>query len=102
VASSIQRLEITKGGTERLTRHFSPGESVVLVEIVDTGGGIPEANLSKIFDPFFTTKEPGGGTGLGLTVTKQIIELHGGHIDIRNNKGRGVKASLLFKTAVRP
>ncbi len=72
-------------------------ETVAVAEVDDTGTGIPEKVLPKIFDPFFTTKPTGKGTGLGLTVTKNIIQLHGGTLSVRNKKGGGVQACLVFK-----
>jgi signal transduction histidine kinase len=73
------------------------GDLAVVTEVEDTGGGIPDENLTKIYDPFFTTKPTGVGTGLGLPVSKKIIELHGGHLDIRNVKGGGVRATILLR-----
>jgi PAS domain S-box-containing protein len=73
------------------------GEMAVVTEIDDTGPGIDEANLARIFDPFFTTKPTGVGTGLGLPVSKKIIDLHGGTIDVRNRPGGGVRVTVSLK-----
>jgi len=76
---------------------FRTGDKVVVVEIRDTGTGIPEEKLQKIFDPFFTTKTSGKGTGLGLSVVRKIIELHGGTINITNADGGGVRVTIVLK-----
>jgi signal transduction histidine kinase len=74
------------------------GDLVVVAEFEDTGTGIPDEHLAKIFDPFFTTKPTGVGTGLGLPVSKRIIDLHGGNLDIRNKtESRGVRATITLK-----
>ncbi len=65
-----------------------PARKVVL-EVGDTGCGIPDANLSKIFDPFFTTKEPGKGTGLGLSTSIGIIQENGGSLFVRETGSNG-------------
>jgi signal transduction histidine kinase len=57
--------------------------------IQDTGQGIPREHLKKIFEPFFSTKPPGEGTGLGLFVTRSIIDKLGGKIDVESNLGQG-------------
>ena len=79
------------------TNHFRIGETVVMVEVEDTGTGIPENQIAKVLDPFFTTKPTGKGTGLGLSVTNKIIELHGGILDIRNLDEGGVRATVILK-----
>ena len=61
----------------------------VFVEIEDTGVGIAADNLGRIFDPFFTTKDEGKGTGLGLAVSRNIIEGHGGMIGVESTIGEG-------------
>lgn len=75
---------------------FRPGARVVAIEILDNGSGIPEADLGRVFEPFFTTKPTGMGTGLGLTVTKSIVDLHGGEIEIGNRPEGGACVTLLF------
>jgi two-component system NtrC family sensor kinase len=66
-------------------------ESMVVVDISDTGLGIPEENVRRIFDPFFTTKSIGKGTGLGLAVTYGIIQEHGGGIFVDSASGHGTR-----------
>ena len=76
---------------------FKPGDPAVIAEVQDTGKGIPEDQLPRVFDPFFTTKPTDIGTGLGLSVVKKIIDLHGGAIDIRNAPLGGVVVSLVLR-----
>jgi signal transduction histidine kinase len=80
------------------TDGFRIGETLVVVEVEDTGTGIPDKELARVFDPFFTTKRTSQGTGLGLSVTRKIIELHRGMIDISNRQEGGVRVALMFKT----
>lgn len=63
----------------------------VLIEISDTGSGIPPEYLEKIFDPFFTTKTVGKGTGLGLSICYSIIKQLGGDIAVRSEHGKGAE-----------
>ena len=66
----------------------------VLVEVSDTGIGIPPENLPKIFEPFFTTKEIGRGTGLGLAVCYGILTEHGGTLDVQSSVGVGTTFTI--------
>jgi len=83
--------------SETASRPFNPGDRVVMAQVQDTGKGIHPANLPKVFDPFFTTKPVGVGTGLGLSVVKKIVDLHGGAIDIQNAPSGGVLVTLVLK-----
>ena len=64
------------------------------LHIMDTGCGIPPANLSKIFDPFFTTKSE--GTGLGLSIVHKILDQHHASIDVVSEENRGTTFILRF------
>jgi PAS domain S-box-containing protein len=75
------------------------GETAVIAEIEDTGTGIPADIIDKIFDPFFTTKRDKGGTGLGLPIVRNIVEMHDGEIKIENIIDRsGVRVTVWFKS----
>ena len=72
-----------KGGLFKIV--IKDGIDKILIEVSDTGMGIPQKIISKVFDPFFTTKEAGKGTGLGLAITYGIIKMHRGDIKIKSN-----------------
>jgi len=87
------RQAMPRGGTLRLEVRDSPETGMVEVRVGDSGQGIPPDRLRMIFEPFFTTKEPDdsghGGTGLGLSVCRQIIEHHNGRIRVESQVGKG-------------
>jgi len=77
---------------------FTASDSLIRLKVEDTGPGIDPTKLGKVFDPFFTTKPAGEGTGLGLSVSRAIVELHQGTISLRNRDSGGASVVLLFKT----
>ncbi len=72
----------------------------VEVRIGDNGPGIPDDVLPRIFDPFFTTKDVGEGTGLGLAITHELVERHGGRIDVETKVGSGTTFTVLMPRAI--
>lgn len=95
IALATNAIDAMADGGELTFRAFSKGTRVV-IEIADTGVGIPRENMPKIFEPFFTTKEVGKGTGLGLAVCYGIISEHGGRINVRSNVGKGTTFSIFL------
>jgi len=85
---------IEEKGTITVTSAADPGGKMARVEIIDTGCGIKQEDLSKIFEPFFSTKE--NGTGLGLAVSYGIVKNHGGDIDVSSQPGQGTHFTLTF------
>jgi signal transduction histidine kinase len=66
------------------------------IAVTDSGTGIEEEHLARIFEPFFTTKAKGEGTGLGLSLTKKLVEANMGEIEVQSAKGQGSTFRLLF------
>jgi signal transduction histidine kinase len=88
-----------EGGTLRLAAHTGDGPSPspeVLVEVSDTGGGIPEQVLPSVCEPFFTTREE--GTGLGLAIAKRYVEQNGGRLEILSAPGTGTTVRVRLPT----
>jgi signal transduction histidine kinase len=75
------------------------GRPGVVLTVRDTGHGVPPAMLPKIFDPFVTTKPPGRGTGLGLTICRDIVKAHGGSIRIDSTEGEGTTVTVWWPAA---
>jgi two-component system, cell cycle sensor histidine kinase and response regulator CckA len=73
-----------------------PGRGTVLLRIADTGAGIDPANMPRLFDPFFSTKEPGVGSGLGLSIVRDLAAGHGAHVSVNSYPGAGTAVSLYF------
>ena len=67
-------------GAQRVHIAVVKDDFAIKVTISDDGTGVSDGNTSRIFDPFFTTKRASGGTGMGLSVARNLVEAHGGHI----------------------
>jgi two-component system, LuxR family, sensor kinase FixL len=97
VSSALIEVDDADLGSHAQDAGFSAGDRLIRIVIEDSGPGIKPEDLSKLFDPYFTTKRQGEGTGLGLSVTRNIVTLHEGSIDLDNRGGGGASAVLLFK-----
>lgn len=85
-------------GTIAVNAGITPDGQFVFVQVADNGSGMDKATMKKIFDPFFTTKGAGKGTGLGLAISHQIIEQHGGVIQVSSKIGRGTVFRIKLPT----
>ena len=83
-----------KGGWLTVKLTGTPSEAVI--EVADTGMGIPAEHIGRIYDPFFTTKSDGRGTGLGLSVTYGIVQEHGGALTCESDVGMGTRFRLVL------
>ncbi len=89
-----------KGGWVSVTTRVMDGQAVV--EVGDTGVGIPVEHLGRIYDPFFTTKPEGRGTGLGLSVSYGIVQEHGGTLVCESDVDQGTRFRLTLPLAEAP
>jgi signal transduction histidine kinase len=85
-----QKRKSTKAAYEPEVKVYTKkSDNKVTITIKDNGGGIPQMLVDKIFQPFFTTKPTGQGTGLGLSLSYDIIKAHGGEIKVETKEGEG-------------
>jgi signal transduction histidine kinase len=76
-----------------------PGNNRVEIRVADNGNGVPKKVLDKIFQPFFTTKPTGLGTGLGLSLSYDIITRgHGGELKVETKEGKGAEFIIILPT----
>lgn len=97
--NSIQAME--NGG--KLTVRIGPTEvpTEVRIDVIDSGPGISSENLGQIFDPFFTTKKEGVGTGLGLSVSYNIVKKNKGRMEVQSKSGQGTCFSIILPLSSR-
>jgi PAS domain S-box-containing protein len=99
VSNAAQAMEPKDGGQLTIHSGIHPKDGQILIQIKDTGIGIPSENMSKLFEPFYTTKKR-KGVGLGLSVAYGIIQEHGGSIYVQSVVGEG--ATFTVKLPLRP
>lgn len=94
IALNLTANAIDSGG-KVITIRLAEEQSKIILQVEDQGMGIPEENLSKIFEPFFTTKDEGQGIGLGLSMTKRLVEKDfGGALNVSSKTGKGSTFSV--------
>jgi signal transduction histidine kinase len=85
-----------EGGLLEIVSQPLPEKREALMEIRDTGCGIPAKHIDHIYDPFFTTKNEGEGTGLGLSIVYGVVNNHNGKISVESSEGQGTVFRLTF------
>src|SRR5260221_9602851 len=91
---TIRTSNVTHAGPTRRGHEIVPPGEYVLIDVTDTGEGIPRENLVRIFEPFFSTKEVGSGTGLGLSTVYGIVKQTGGFVFVDSAPGQGAVFSI--------
>jgi two-component system NtrC family sensor kinase len=95
IGNAIDAIPQGAGGNIAIETRYDEPSRTVLLEVADNGVGIAEENLGKIFTLFFSTKKE-RGTGIGLAVTKKIIEEHEGQISVTSKVGEGTRVAVTF------
>ena len=101
-ALTIRTSNVTHDTAARRDNELLEAGDYVLIEVIDTGEGIPKDMQAKIFEPFFSTKEVGEGTGLGLSTVYGIIKQTGGYVFVKSDTGEGALFSIYLPRHVQP
>jgi len=101
-----KQIALDPSGLNTLTgqKDYVPTVSVItkksggnfMISVKDNGNGIPQKVLDKIFQPFFTTKPTGQGTGLGLSLSYDIVKAHGGELKVETKEGEGTEFNVIL------
>ncbi len=97
--NAAQSIDPGSGAGQRVVLRVGAVDGEALIEVSDSGRGIPPDLMPRIFEPFFTTRPDEGGTGLGLAIVREIVHRHGGRIDVRSAAGRGTTFSVRLPAA---
>jgi two-component system NtrC family sensor kinase len=95
--NAIQAME--NGGELKVAIGSEAKTGEVRMDVIDSGPGIPTEHLDRVFDPFFTTKKEGEGTGLGLSVSYNIIKKNGGRMEVHSHPGQGACFTIFLLSA---
>lgn len=98
IAISNPNITIPYTPTVTVTTNSLAGGKGIEISIKDNGSGIPDSIKDKIFQPFFTTKPTGQGTGLGLSLSYDIVKAHGGEIKVESKVGEGTAFTIILPT----
>ena len=85
------------GGQLLVTAGLTGGQ--VEISVSDSGAGIDPQHVARVFDPLFTTKPRGKGTGLGLTIARDVVTAHGGTITVTSRRGEGTEVKVRLPAA---
>ena len=100
ITNSCQALQSPQKGLF-VSTSYSKTSDLITIRVRDEGEGIPPENLNHIIEPFFTTKRDTGGTGLGLSVSYNIVKNHGGHLHFTSRFGKGTTATVMLPVSRR-
>ena len=100
ITNSCQALESPQKSLF-VSTSYNKTSDLITIRVRDEGEGIPPENLNHIIEPFFTTKRDTGGTGLGLSVSYNIVKNHGGHLHFTSRFGRGTTATVMLPVSSR-